>query len=92
MWERVYRKVKGPRVEFVGVALKDTEAASREFVKTYGLTFPNGYDDGERVARAYAFVYQPYYVFINRDAKIASAFRGTLSEQELTARVQALTR
>jgi cytochrome c biogenesis protein CcmG, thiol:disulfide interchange protein DsbE len=69
----MYRAFKDQNVQFIGIFVRDTEAAVRRFVNTYGLTFPVGLDDGMRIASSYNFVGTPFTVIISRDGLIADA-------------------
>ena len=53
-----------------------TEAASRDFVATHNLTFPNFYDPDAAVASAYGIRGVPSYVFIDSDGHIANRSTG----------------
>jgi len=78
-------------VEFVGIALLDSKEASRGFVQKHRLTFPNGYDGNGSIAKAYGFIYQPYWATITKDGMLVKASRGPSSEEELVAAVKSLT-
>lgn len=93
-WERVYQRFRSDRspVEFVGVGLRDTEAACRGFWQRYHLSFPNGYDVGERIARAYGFTYQPYWALIARDGTLVERGFGPSDPAVLESRVRDLLR
>jgi len=77
-------------VEFVGIGLLDSKKKSLGFVQRHNLTFPNGYDGNGRIARAYGFVYQPWWAVITKDGKLLRAGRGPASEEELAATVKTL--
>jgi hypothetical protein len=54
------------------------------------LTFPNGYDGDGRVAKAYGFVYQPFWAVVSKDHLLLFARRGPGGEEELVATVRSL--
>ncbi len=77
-------------MEFVGIGLRDTESAAREFWRRHRLSFPTGYDEGERIARAYGFSYQPYWALIAKDGTLVLRGFGPDTPADLEARVRAL--
>jgi len=77
-------------VEFVGIGLLDSKEKSLSFVQRHNLTFPNGYDGNGRIARAYGFVYQPWWAVITKDGMLLRTGRGPASEEELAAAVRTL--
>lgn len=77
-------------MEFVGIGLLDSREKSLGFVQRHKLTFPNGYDGSGRIARAYGFVYQPWWAVITKDGMLLSTGRGPASEEELAATVRTL--
>jgi hypothetical protein len=77
-------------VEFVGIGLLDSKENSLGFVRRHNLTFPNGYDGNGRIARAYGFVYQPWWAVITKDGMLLRAGRGPASEEELASTIRTL--
>ncbi len=77
-------------MEFVGIGVLDSKEKSLGFVQRHKLTFPNGYDGDGRIARAYGFVYQPWWAVITKDGMLLRAGRGPASEEELAATVRTL--
>ena len=88
--ENMYRAFKDQNVQFIGIFVRDTEAAVRRFVNTYGLTFPVGLDDGMKIASSYNFVCTPFTVIISRDGMIAERSSGPQSEQALRQKIEQL--
>ena len=86
----MYRAFKDQNVQFIGIFVRDTEAAVRRFVNTYGLTFPVGLDDGMRIASSYNFVGTPFTVIISRDGLIAERSSDPQSEQALRQKIEQL--
>jgi cytochrome c biogenesis protein CcmG, thiol:disulfide interchange protein DsbE len=50
--EASWRRHRGGDVVFLGINMQDREDAAREFVREFGITYPNGMD-GNRVAIGY---------------------------------------
>jgi peroxiredoxin len=86
----VQRELKDREVRFIGIFVRDKEAAVRQFVKTYGLTFPVGLDDGMKIARSYDFVGTPMTVIVSKDGLIADRSSGPQSEQALRQKLEKL--
>ncbi len=86
----MYGQWKGRGVKLIGVGLLDSKSEVEGFVRRHHLTFPNGYDEGERVARAFGFTVQPYWAVIGRDGTLLSAGYGPSGEAELVATIKKL--
>lgn len=78
-----------PDVEFIGVAVQDTELASRSFAAEIGVSFDLGIDDGS-VIGAYSTPGLPTTWFIDRDGMVVGRRFGEISEAELADRVEKL--
>jgi cytochrome c biogenesis protein CcmG/thiol:disulfide interchange protein DsbE len=89
--ERLARRFEG-RVQFVGVAVQDTEPASRGFLERFRVTYPNGPDPSGEISIAYGMSGVPETYFIGRDGRIVRKWAGPLDEQKLTAYVDELLR
>jgi len=76
-------------VTFVGVAAQDSVSAMQEFVSKYPVRFRHLADTNAAIWAKFGVTYQPAYAFISPDGSI-DVYRGSLSEAELTQRVQAL--
>lgn len=88
----MYKEWKGKGVEFIGVGLLDSKEVTRGFVTRHRLSFPNGYDGDGRIAKAYGFVYQPFWATIGKDGTLVRPGRlGPSSEEELVAAIKTLT-
>jgi len=72
-WERVYEQTKQTGVKIIGIGMMGSRQACEEFVRRYGLKFPNGFDPDGDVARLYGFSYQPYGAVIARDGTLVRA-------------------
>jgi len=88
--EKVYREFKDRDVRFVGIFVKDKAADVRKFVKTHGLTFPHGLDDGMKIAAAYKFVGTPFTVVISQKGEIVDRRTGPQSDKALREKLEKL--
>jgi peroxiredoxin len=91
VWERVYEKWKASGVVFVGIGLHDKKEACLAFVERHHLSFPNGYDKDDAVAKQYGFVYQPYWAVIDKEGRLLRTGYGPAGEDDLVAAVKRLT-
>jgi len=89
-WERAYQRWQGKGIAIVGLGLLDTKPGVEAFVQRYHLTFPNGYDDNGRIAKAYGFTVQPFWAVIAKDGTLLRAEYGPSSEQALEATIETL--
>ena len=74
----------------MGIFVKDKEYAVEKFVKTHGLTFPVGLDDGMNIADAYKFVGTPFTVVISKKGEITDRKTGPQSEKTLRGKIEKL--
>ncbi len=88
--EKAYRRYKTAGVKFVGVIVQDSEADGRRFIREAGLSFPTGFDLDLKIARAFRLIGMPLTIIIAKDGRIAERVDGPLSEETLTAKIQAL--
>ena len=68
--EAAWQKVKGKNMVFVGVALQDTDENSREFLKEFNVTYPNGKDESGKIAVDYGTWGIPESFFIDPQGRI----------------------
>lgn len=88
--ERGWRAYQDKGVIFLGIDVQDTEAAARRFMETYGITFRNGPDQGNRIAPAYGITGIPETFFISRDGLLVRRWIGPISDPVLTAYIEEL--
>lgn len=87
--EAAWRKYRG-RIQFVGIDLRDQEAAALEFTREFGLTFPTGADPTGAAANAFGLVGLPTTYFVDPGGRIRAAKVGELTEDVLDSHLQAL--
>jgi cytochrome c biogenesis protein CcmG/thiol:disulfide interchange protein DsbE len=76
---RMYRD----RVAFVGVNVQDTDPLAREFLRRFGVTYPNGRDATGAIAVDYGMSGVPETYFVDRDGQIVRKWQGALDETRL---------
>ena len=74
----------------VGVSYRDTEPDAQEFIKHYGLTYPNVRDINGDLARGYSTLALPETFVLDRNGKIAAAKRGPVDSNWLRQYVEPL--
>ena len=80
---QVYNEYRGRGVEFVGVNLWDNAGDADVFLQQQGHGYPNGVDEGGRIAIGYGVRGIPEKFFISRDGRIVRKFSGPLTEDRL---------
>jgi cytochrome c biogenesis protein CcmG/thiol:disulfide interchange protein DsbE len=74
--EAAWRKVKGHDVVYIGIALQDTDENARAFLKEFDITYPNGRDDGGKIAVDYGVWGIPESFFIDPQGRITYKHTG----------------
>lgn len=75
--ERYRQEFQDAGIHVIGVSqFNTTEAATREFVEQYKLTFPNFYDPDAAIASAYGIRGVPSYVFLDKEGRVARTSAG----------------
>jgi thiol-disulfide isomerase/thioredoxin len=81
MLQRLSEEYQG-RVQFVGVDFIDDQAAAREFVREFGVTYPSVVDDGP-LAHAFGVPYAPATFLIDRTGEMRYQLLGAQEGSEL---------
>ena len=68
--EAAWRKVKDKNMVFLGVALQDTDKNSLDFLKEFGVTYPNGKDESGKIGVDYGTWGIPESFFIDPQGRI----------------------
>lgn len=79
--EALHQAYADKKVIFLGIAIKDTESAARDFVKQYGLTFPTGLDKDEKIKQAFGVYGLPTTFFIDANGIITYTHSGAVTEE-----------
>jgi len=78
-WQRVQRQ----GIVFLGIDYADTQSDGLNFLRQYGITYPNVTDTNGKVAINYGLTGVPETVFIDRRGIIVQKVIGELTEQTL---------
>ena len=81
--ERAWRSAKARGVLFVGLNQQDTREDARDFIRTFGLTFPHVRDGGNDTARTWGVTGLPETFFIAADGTVVGHVIGTVDETQL---------
>lgn len=76
-------------IQFVGIAIQDTEQEARAFLAEFGITYPNGIDHTGRIATGYRVAQIPTLVLLDPQLRIARRWAGQFTEQQLLVRPRA---
>jgi len=88
--ERAYKEY-GPRgVDFIGVAIQDTDEGSKRFISEFGLTFPNGPDSTGSIMRDYRVFGIPKTYVIAPGGAVSYSHTGPVSWPDLSAELEGL--
>jgi cytochrome c biogenesis protein CcmG/thiol:disulfide interchange protein DsbE len=68
--EAAWQKVKDQNMFFLGVALQDSDQNSKEFLKEFNITYPNGRDEAGKIAVDYGTWGIPESFFIDPQGRI----------------------
>ena len=85
--EAAWRAYKTRDVMFIGVNIQDKEPDARAFLHEFGITYPNGIDQGSKIAIDYGVYGIPETFFIDRDGRITYKHIGTLGAALLEAKI-----
>lgn len=77
--ESAYIKLNKNEVEFIAIAVDDTEKDARNFAKTHGLTFPIAVDLTGKTADLYRVFGIPQTVIIGRDGRVKYTHIGVIT-------------
>ena len=80
---QVYREYRDRGVEFVGINLWDNAGDAEVFLEQQGHDYPNGVDDGGRIAISYGVRGIPEKFFINKEGRIVRKFSGPMDADRL---------
>jgi cytochrome c biogenesis protein CcmG/thiol:disulfide interchange protein DsbE len=88
--DRVYKEYVGKGMEFVGVAIWDTEEEVAKFIKRYGVSYPNGLDLKGQITIDYGVTGIPEKYFVDRSGQLVRKFVGPVTADQLRQALDAL--
>ncbi len=88
--EMTYRRYKDRGVIFLGIDYLDTEAPALAYLQQYDITYPNGIDVQQQIARAYRITGVPETFFIDRNGIVREVIIAPLTEAQLSAKIEKL--
>ena len=80
---RAYEIYRDRGVEFVGIAIWDSNSAARRLLERHDVTYPNGPDERGRIAIDHGVRGIPEKFFVNREGRLARKFIGPMTMEEL---------
>ncbi|MBI4949383.1 MAG: TlpA family protein disulfide reductase [Deltaproteobacteria bacterium] len=86
--ERAYKTFKGVGVEFIGVAVDDTEDGAKGFIKEFKLSFPAGRDGSGEIMKSYNLYGVPKTYIIRKDGSISYSHSGVITEEILMKEIR----
>lgn len=94
--QSVWEEFEGKGVQFVGLDTRDSDAAARAFVQTYGITYPNVIDRDGQLQLLFADTLPPQAIpstiVIDRQGRVAGRALGKISASALRGLIEPLLR
>lgn len=90
--QRVYAQYKDKGVMFIGIAIQDTEAKLKAYIKEFGIQFPVGIDSAGNIAEAYKIYGIPKTFIIDKHGRFSYIFMGEIKEHDLTKGIEKVAR
>lgn len=81
--EKVYKKYKGKGVQFVGIAVDDTDKNARAFIERYNVTYPNAIDEDNSLSAEHEIFAVPTTYVLDREGWNTFTHRGAISRSRL---------
>ncbi len=88
--EQVWRKYQDRPVQFFGIAYKDTSTKALAFLQEFGISYPNGMDPDNRIARAYGVTGVPETFIIDPQGRLVRHILGPITAAELSRELDRL--
>lgn len=83
-FERTYKKYKDTNIQFLAVAIRDSDENVEQFVKEFKFTFQIGLDKDAELAGKYGVSGIPTTFFLDSDGNIKRTHVGALNEKQLS--------
>ncbi len=85
-----WRKWRSSGVVFLGVDVRDSKTAAREFEEKYGIEYQSVVDENERVMGTYGVLGFPETFFLDGEGRIVAKYIGPMDAETLDAYVESL--
>lgn len=85
--EAGWQRYRDKDVVFVGVNIQDKEPDARAFLKEFGITYPNGWDESRKVAVDYGVWGIPETFFLDKTGRITYKHIGGIERRTIVAKV-----
>jgi len=83
LMKQAYAKHKDDPVVFLMIGIQDSHAKFEKFVKKWEVSFPAGYDKGDRIAKDYGVGSPPTTFFIDKNGVVKRAFYGNVAKKPI---------
>lgn len=87
-FEKLYIAFKDRGVEFVGVAVQDSDDGAKKFVDEFKISYPVGMDDSGDISHRYMIYALPKTFVVGKDGKFTFIHSGAISEEELADEIK----
>jgi peroxiredoxin len=82
LMKQAYARFKEQDIAFLMIGIQDAESKFGDFVARKKVPFPAGYDDGDKIARAYGVTAPPTTIFVDRTGQVKRVFFGNIKDKE----------
>jgi cytochrome c biogenesis protein CcmG/thiol:disulfide interchange protein DsbE len=86
----VWREYQERGVTLIGVSFQDDETAARQMAADFGLTYPMGFDVGDRVSTSYGITGVPETFVIDAEGRVAYVHIGPVTAAQLRSELDTL--
>jgi thiol-disulfide isomerase/thioredoxin len=87
--QRLWEEYEDRGVQFIGVDFMDDDAAGREYLREFAVTYPSVTDDGQ-LSNGFGIPYLPATVIVDRGGEMRFRLLGEQSEASLRAPLEDL--
>ncbi len=88
--EAAWRDYQGKDVVFIGANIQDRAEPAGRFLDEFGVTYPNGLDEGGRISIDYGVVGIPVTFVVDGEGKVARRWVGEIDPERLTTWIDEL--
>ncbi len=88
LMERTWRAYKNRGVIFIGVDIQDRKEDALNFIREFGITYPNGPDPTGEISIDYGVSGLPVTFFVSRDGEIVRRWVGAIEKSVLIRSIE----